>query len=225
MGGCIIDEPECEIKIMSEINSKPIECEKVFGGIRDENYNWKGGRVLASNGYILVKVGFNHHLADVRGYAYEHRVVAEKMIGRKLKDGEIVHHKDENKSNNSPENLEVVFGNAEHFLRHRKPGSKRRLPGCDNKIVLCACGCGESFDMYDSGGRPRKYISGHNGKMFMRELVLCYLENVPEPKTAEWISDMFDMNKHSIRNVLGELKKEGVVTRDAGKNGEWRIVE
>lgn len=43
---------------------------------------WKGGRSIASNGYVLVRVGKKHHLADVRGYAYEHRIVAEQKLGR-----------------------------------------------------------------------------------------------------------------------------------------------
>ena len=63
------------------------------------NYNtgpahnrWKGGRSIASNGYVLVRVGKRHHLADVRGYAYEHRLVAEEKLGRRLTPGEIPHH-------------------------------------------------------------------------------------------------------------------------------------
>lgn len=61
------------------------------------NSQWKGGRVIASNGYVLIRVGTDHHLADVRGYAYEHRLVAEKKMGRRLRKGEQVHHLDENK--------------------------------------------------------------------------------------------------------------------------------
>jgi hypothetical protein len=45
---------------------------------------------------------------------YSHRIVAEKPIGRRLRGGtpslrlgEVVHHLDEDKSNNSPENLVV----------------------------------------------------------------------------------------------------------------------
>jgi hypothetical protein len=37
---------------------------KVYPGAR--NPNWKGGRLVASNGYVLVRVGVGHHLADVR---------------------------------------------------------------------------------------------------------------------------------------------------------------
>lgn len=129
---------------------------------RENNPNWRGGRSLASNGYILIRVGIEHLDADVRGYAYEHRLVAQKKIGRRLRDGELVHHKDENKQNNNPDNLDVKQGNAEHLLEHRKEGSNRRLPGEDNSMILCACECGQKFAKYDSMGRPREYVTGHN---------------------------------------------------------------
>jgi HNH endonuclease len=48
---------------------------------------------------------------------HEHRTVAERKIGRPLKPGEIVHHRDENKRNNPPENLEVMT-RAEHCRIH-----------------------------------------------------------------------------------------------------------
>ena len=46
-----------------------------------------------------------------------HRVVAEEMLGRALLPGEIVHHKDGDKWNNAPENLEVMT-QAEHARIH-----------------------------------------------------------------------------------------------------------
>jgi hypothetical protein len=42
----------------------------------------------------------------------------EKTLGRKLKPGEIVHHIDRNKLNNSPENLEVFANQDEHQKHH-----------------------------------------------------------------------------------------------------------
>lgn len=49
---------------------------------------------------------------------HEHRVVAEKMIGRPLKSGEIVHHRDGNKRNNNPNNLVVFSSQSEHARFH-----------------------------------------------------------------------------------------------------------
>ena len=47
-----------------------------------------------------------------------HRTVAEKMLGRKLRPGEVVHHKDGNKQNNTPENLLVLPSQKEHAKLH-----------------------------------------------------------------------------------------------------------
>ena len=55
---------------------------------------------------------------------HEHRIVAEKMIGRTLESGEIVHHKDGNKRNNTPENLEVIT-QSEHIREHLRRGGGR----------------------------------------------------------------------------------------------------
>jgi Trp operon repressor len=50
---------------------------------------------------------------------HEHRVVAERKLGRALLTGEIVHHKDGNRHNNAPENLEVIT-QAQHIREHRQ---------------------------------------------------------------------------------------------------------
>jgi len=72
-----------------------------------KNPNWKGGRTIASNGYVLVKVGPSHHLADIRGYAYEHRVNAEIMLGRPLAKGERVKFRNGDTTDTSFSNLIV----------------------------------------------------------------------------------------------------------------------
>lgn len=126
-----------------------------------EHNRWKGGRSVASNGYVLVRVGIGHHLADVRGYAYEHRVVAEGKLGRRLQPDEQVHHRDHNKQNNDPSNLEVVTA-EEHRFEHRTVESERRRPNEPNPRVSCACGCGDRFRKFDANGRPRSFTTGHN---------------------------------------------------------------
>jgi hypothetical protein len=128
----------------------------------ERNPFWKGGRTIASNGYVLVKSP-GHHLADVRGYVYEHRLIAEKKIGRRLRKGEQVHHIDHNKRNNAESNLEVTKNIWHHRSKHRTKNRKRplRMPGERNPKVLCDCGCGAKFTRYDSKGRPRLFVAGH----------------------------------------------------------------
>ena len=48
---------------------------------------------------------------------YEHRIVAEKKLGRYLRSDEVVHHIDGNKTNNSPDNL-IVLSNEDHATLH-----------------------------------------------------------------------------------------------------------
>jgi len=132
-----------------------------IGGRGPSNPNWRGGRSVASNGYVLVRVGVEHHLADVRGYAYEHRVNAELKIGRRLRKGERVHHRDEDKTNNAPDNLEVLTA-AQHGAAHRIVHSSKRMPGERNPMVRCLCGCDQKFKRFDSSNRRRHFVSGHN---------------------------------------------------------------
>ena len=48
-----------------------------------------------------------------------HRCVAEKMLGRPLKDTEIVHHKNRDKQDNSFGNLQVFKNQSEHGKVHK----------------------------------------------------------------------------------------------------------
>jgi hypothetical protein len=50
----------------------------------------------------------------------QHRIVMERMIGRKLKKNEVVHHIDENKKNNDPKNLLLFKNQSEHASYHIK---------------------------------------------------------------------------------------------------------
>jgi hypothetical protein len=52
-----------------------------------------------------------------RNGRHEHRIVAEGMLGRKLRKGEIVHHRNGKHRDNRPCNLQVMT-QAEHARLH-----------------------------------------------------------------------------------------------------------
>lgn len=72
---------------------------------KENNPHWKGGKTRHKAGYVMV-LARNHPRAS-SGYVFEHIVVMEEMIGRRLVDKENVHHKNGVKFDNRPENLEL----------------------------------------------------------------------------------------------------------------------
>jgi hypothetical protein len=88
------------------------------------------------------------------------------VLGRPIGAKEIVHHRNGDKSDNDPANLEVLPSRAHHHVAHRiaRRSHRLRLPGEDNPEVTCACGCETSFSRYDRAGRPRQFVSGHNSR-------------------------------------------------------------
>ena len=73
------------------------------------NWKWKGGTYL-ERGYRFI--------LTERGHVQEHRVVMEQVLGRPLTDQERVHHKDGDKLNNDPANLELLPSQSEHGKLH-----------------------------------------------------------------------------------------------------------
>lgn len=91
-------------------------------------------RIRVANGYRAVYCP-SHPSAWPNGYVYEHRLVVEKRIGRLLQPGEVVHHRNEVRDDNSDDNLELL-STLDHMRHHHRP----------LKMVTANClYCGKEF--------------------------------------------------------------------------------
>lgn len=92
------------------------------------HHSWKGGRYKTVRGYIRVRA-IGNPSASPNGDMYEHRLVMEQVLGRRLKRTEIVHHINGIKTDNRPENL-VVTTQSKHAADHQRKKILCSFTGC-----------------------------------------------------------------------------------------------
>lgn len=151
---------------------------------------WKGGRRKNHAGYIEIKKP-NHHRTRKNGYVFEHILVAEEMIGRKLKPNEHVHHINGIKTDNRPENLKVLDA-GEHTRLH----APSRRKGVNKKCEYC----GSEFYCKPSHVNKRKTCSRSchaklNGFGYSRKIDL----------SEETILKVLKSNNNNVKQSAKEL--------------------
>lgn len=99
-----------------------------------EHHMWKGGKKI-HQGYVLV-LKPDHARAQKSGYIPQHILVAEQMLGRPLKKGEVVNHLNGIRNDNRAENLQVLESQSKHAKAHHFLEGKRVLSG-DRKCCVC----------------------------------------------------------------------------------------
>ncbi len=160
----------------------PTNCE-VLLQIRNEYASWY---CYLQHGYI------RYHNAQTNKKVYEHQLVGTKAFGP-IPKGYHVHHKEDPKTNNTPENLEVL-SNSEHARLH----IRLKRPDYNGKVsVSCVCPiCTKSFSVDQTRWK-------------LRENHYCSQEcsHIAQHRTEHPTSDeLFDLMR-TIRNwrAIGQM--------------------
>lgn len=142
-------------KRRDEVKGKPARFIPGHGNLGESNPRWRGGRYVASNGYLAVFLP-DHPAAGKAGYVWEHILKAVQALGKLLPPKAVVHHVDGDRLNNRNSNLVVCENQAYHMLIHQR---MRALAACGNASWLLCTHCKE----YDAPGNViEAYGSSHH---------------------------------------------------------------
>lgn len=99
--------------------------------------NWITGKIIDKNGYVKVNVGGGKRV-------FEHKLIMEQHLLRKLIRKEEIHHTNGNKQDNRIENLELCEDRADHKRKHQQYDWSTNYPCCQK--------CGRTNRKHDSYG-------------------------------------------------------------------------
>lgn len=161
-------------------------------------------KFLHHTGYIMVHSP-NHHRASSNGYVYEHILIAEQMLGRILKDEEVVHHEDRDRTNNNIDNL-FVFATASDHARYHYNNIMIKVDDyyiSPSNVRTKKCEvCDNIFEYYPNASKVRKFCSAKCNTISQTKTnkpSKDELFNLVKIKSFVEIGRMFNVSDNTIR--------------------------
>ena len=88
-------------------------------------------RMVTKDGYVKIRVGRDHPLADPNGYVYEHLLVWVSAGRSRPARNQLLHHKNEHRDDNRLQNLAMMprpDHNRLHMAKRKRGPDGRVLP-------------------------------------------------------------------------------------------------
>lgn len=95
---------------------------------------WKGGQSI-KDGRLFIYLP-SHPLCSQTGYVRNAHLVAEKILGRFLLREEVIHHINENKLDDSVENLFLFPSRSAHCKFHGNQYQRKNIEWLKNRVIL-----------------------------------------------------------------------------------------
>jgi len=119
-----------------------------------EAINWKGGTRRMEAGRIRIHKP-EHPRADKKGYVLRSVLTVEKAVGKSISKNSIIHHANEDPTDDTNENLVACDGIAYHALLHQR---KRSYDACGHAGWRHCWICKQ----YDDPDNLKKEGTGHH---------------------------------------------------------------
>lgn len=169
------------------------------------------------NGYL--EIWCPEHPRNRDGYVYEHTLVMERSIGRYLYIGEVIHHVDENKANNTLENLVLLASRGDHARvhKHLQLGIPVSFQPTGNDSYTCVkvrvtprCSkCGNSISVNKTGLCRACYLE--NGLQLAKPTIPSYEVLEEEHKNGASYQSLANKYGTSYQTIRSRIRKSIII--------------
>ncbi len=181
---------KCQVEGCAKIYYCKGYCRMHYERVR---YHGNTDRLKAERGTGYSQYGYN--VVMINGISKpRHVLVAEKALGKELPKGVVVHHIDENRSNNDPRNLVVCPDRGYHQILHKRMRAYEAY-GNANYLKCYCCGKYDAPENIVVSGTSKSGGSNHPECKKRRDREYHLRKKLERDGRAPTIRHILEMNK------------------------------